>query len=342
LTSDGTRFISASLDKTLKVWDAKSPEELLTLTGHNDSIHSVITSPDDKKLISASKDKTLKVWNLDSVEKCIQSNNDISVNDVTITPDGKKVFICLKNNIFKYYDLEKFQPINIFTTYKKESIYQKIKNIFISTLKGFNFSLLLLITIIFILYSGIKPYGLSFSIVIILLLIISLFNKANTNIKSENLTRDIKYSDIKYPILTQLKLNRFKKEQKKIITIAATVCNHELIFINNMNVIWNSYLVTVWSLEEKKHIVDLLTPLQFIFIVVSRILFILIPTIIIASFFLLLLLQKKELSLIFLIGISAMHIQIIIVHFFKDFPTTMSINSDEKYLIAGSSTMPYP
>ncbi len=143
----------------------------------------------------------------------------------------------------------------------------------------------MLITIIFILYSGIKPYGLSFSIVIILLLIISLFNKANTNIKSENLTRDIKYSDIKYPILTQLKLNRFKKEQKKIITIAATVCNQELIFINNMNAIWNSYLVTVWSLEEKKHIVDLLTPLQFIFIVVSRILFILIPTIIIASFF---------------------------------------------------------
>ena len=144
LTSDGTQFISASLDKTLKVWDAKSPKQLLNLTGHNDSIHSVITSPDDKKLISASKDKTLKVWNLDSVEKCIQSNNDISVNDVTITPDGKKVFICLKNNIFKYYDLEKFQPINIFTTYKKESIYQKIKNIFISTLKGFNFSLLLL------------------------------------------------------------------------------------------------------------------------------------------------------------------------------------------------------
>jgi WD40 repeat protein len=93
----------------------------------------VITSPDDKKLISASKDKTLKVWNLDSVEKRIQSNNDISVNDVTITPDGKKVFICLKNNIFKYYDLENFKPINIFTTYKNSSILQNIKNIFIFT-----------------------------------------------------------------------------------------------------------------------------------------------------------------------------------------------------------------
>ena len=126
MTSDGTQFISASLDKTLKVWDAKSPKQLLNLTGHNDSIHSVITSPDDKKLISASKDKTLKVWNLDSVEKCIQSNNDISVNDVTITPDGKKVFFCLKNNIFKYYDLENFQPINIFTAYKNSSIYYTI------------------------------------------------------------------------------------------------------------------------------------------------------------------------------------------------------------------------
>ncbi|MCL2931298.1 MAG: WD40 repeat domain-containing protein [Trichodesmium sp. MAG_R03] len=369
LTSDGTQFISASLNKTLKVWDTKSPKQLLNFTGHNDSIHSVITSPDDKKLISASKDKTLKVWNLDSVEKCIQSNNDISVNDVTITPDGKKVFVCLTNNIFKYYDLENFQPINIFTTYKKKSISQKIKNILISTLKEFNFSLLLttrililylidilylILYLIYILYLEIKNYGLSFSIVI-LPLIRFFFKEANTNIKyenltrfikysefikysdikSENLTRYTKYSDIKDPISTQL--NRFKKEQKKIITIAATVCNQELIFINNMNVVWNSYLVTVWSLEEKKHIVDLLTPLQFLFIVVSRILFILIPTIISASFFLLLLLQKSFLFLIFLIGICAMYVQIIIVQLFNEFPTTMSINSDEKYLIAGSS-----
>ncbi|MDE5107927.1 MAG: hypothetical protein O4808_12975, partial [Trichodesmium sp. St17_bin3_1_1] len=285
LTSDGTQFISASLDKTLKVWDAKSPKQLLNLTGHNDSIHSVITSPDDKKLISASKDKTLKVWNLDSVEKCIQSNNDISVNDVTITPDGKKVFICLKNNIFKYYDLENFKPINIFTTYKNSSILQNIKNIFIfTTLKkiylilldvintsvitiliirnfiGFVLSSiiksLLFLTLVFIcLYYG--HINLVFlSLTLSSILIRFFFKEANTNIKSENFTRYTKYSDIKYPILTQF--NRFKKEQKKIITIAATVCNQELIFINNMNVVWNSYLVTVWSLEEKKHIVDLL------------------------------------------------------------------------------------
>lgn len=339
LTSDGTQFISASLDKTLKVWDAKSPKQLLNLTGHNDSIHSVITSPDDKKLISASKDKTLKVWNLDSVEKRIQSNNDISVNDVTITPDGKKVFFCLKNNIFKYYDLENFQPINIFTAYKNSSIYQNIKNIFISTLKGFNFIVFYLLTIFIVslvtfLLEELRNYASRFSIVI-LFLIRFFFKEANTNIKSENFTRYTKYSDVKYPILTQL--NRFKKEQKKIITIAATVCNQELIFINNMNAIWNSYLVTVWSLEEKKHIVDLLTPLQFIFLVVSRILFILISTIISASYLLFFLLEQRFFLLISAIGIFAMYIQIIIVLYFNEFPTAISINSDKKKLIFGSS-----
>ena len=339
LTSDGTQFISASLDKTLKVWDAKSPKQLLNLTGHNDSIHSVITSPDDKKLISASKDKTLKVWNLDSVEKCIQSNNDISVNDVTITPDGKKVFICLKNNIVRYYDLENFQPINIFTAYKNSSIYQNIKNIFISTLKGFNFIVFYLLTIFIVslvtfLLEELRNYASRFSIVI-LFLIRFFFKEANTNIKSENFTRYTKYSDVKYPILTQL--NRFKKEQKKIITIAATVCNQELIFINNMNAIWNSYLVTVWSLEEKKHIVDLLTPLQFIFLVVSRILFILISTIISASYLLFFLLEQRFFLLISAIGIFAMYIQIIIVLYFNEFPTAISINSDKKKLIFGSS-----
>jgi WD40 repeat protein len=358
LTSDGTQFILASLDKTLKVWETKSGKAILTFTGHNNSIHSVSTSPDDKKLISASKDKTLKVWNLDSVKKCIQANNDISVNDVTISPDGKKVFFCLNNNIVRYYDLENFQPINIFTTHKNSYILQKIENIFTSTTFNEFYLILfsyitasiigvlgffLFLIIIYLVFLSIVFIYLYFEYIGLIFLIFTLFSisiliryflkKANTNI--ENLTRYTKYSDIKYPILTQL--NPFKKEQKKIITIAATVCNQELIFINNMNVVWNSYLVTVWSLEEKKHIVDLLTPLQFLFIVVSRILFILIPTIISASFFLLLLLPKSFLFLIFLIGICAMYVQIIIVQLFNEFPTTMSINSDEKYLIAGSS-----
>ncbi len=38
VTPDGQRAVSASTDKTLKVWDLGSGRELRTLTGHSDMV----------------------------------------------------------------------------------------------------------------------------------------------------------------------------------------------------------------------------------------------------------------------------------------------------------------
>jgi WD40 repeat protein len=59
---DGKRLVSASKDNSVKVWDAQTGQELLTLK-HIDNVTSVAYSPDGKRLASASWDNTLKVWN---------------------------------------------------------------------------------------------------------------------------------------------------------------------------------------------------------------------------------------------------------------------------------------
>ena len=66
VTGDGKRAVSASGDKTLKVWDLETGRELRTLEGHSGDVHGVAVTADGKRAVSASEDKTLKVWDLES------------------------------------------------------------------------------------------------------------------------------------------------------------------------------------------------------------------------------------------------------------------------------------
>jgi len=66
MTGDGRLAVSASADKTLKVWEVISGRELRTLTGHSAWVAGVAVTPDGKRVVSASGDNTLKVWDLEA------------------------------------------------------------------------------------------------------------------------------------------------------------------------------------------------------------------------------------------------------------------------------------
>ncbi len=63
ISSDGKFAISASWDKTLRLWNLKTGQTTRRFVGHTKDVMSVSFSPDNRQIVSASRDRTIKLWN---------------------------------------------------------------------------------------------------------------------------------------------------------------------------------------------------------------------------------------------------------------------------------------
>lgn len=66
---DGKRIATGSFDKTIKIWDAGTLQELKTLEGHTDLVLAVAFDPTGTRLLSGGQDQTVKAWNLPSAQE---------------------------------------------------------------------------------------------------------------------------------------------------------------------------------------------------------------------------------------------------------------------------------
>ncbi|KAF1969949.1 WD40 repeat-like protein [Bimuria novae-zelandiae CBS 107.79] len=104
---DSTRIASASLDKTVKIWDASSGKHLQTLEGHSDSVKSVAFSHDSTRLALALDDSTVKIWDISS-EACLQTLKGHSgeVSSVAFSHDSTQLASASVDSTVRIWDAD--------------------------------------------------------------------------------------------------------------------------------------------------------------------------------------------------------------------------------------------
>jgi eukaryotic-like serine/threonine-protein kinase len=89
---DGLRVVGCD-GATIKVWDATSGQEILTLKGHTDDVWSVAFSADGLRIASASRDGTVKVWGSAINGQIMPLNGwpGPPFSTVVFSPDGRRI-----------------------------------------------------------------------------------------------------------------------------------------------------------------------------------------------------------------------------------------------------------
>jgi WD40 repeat protein/tRNA A-37 threonylcarbamoyl transferase component Bud32 len=62
----GRRIASSSDDRTIKIWDAATGEDVFTLRGHTSGVVSLAISPSGQQLVSGSIDYTARIWSAET------------------------------------------------------------------------------------------------------------------------------------------------------------------------------------------------------------------------------------------------------------------------------------
>jgi WD40 repeat protein len=89
---DGRRIVTASADRTARVWPVDGSGEPVVLSGHEGSVWDANFSPNGLSIVTASVDQTARVWSADGRgEPVILRGHEDTVRSAVFSPDGKQI-----------------------------------------------------------------------------------------------------------------------------------------------------------------------------------------------------------------------------------------------------------
>jgi WD40 repeat protein len=103
---DGRRVVTASSDKTARVWETDTGKPVGPPLQHQNFVNSAAFSPDGRRVVTASSDNTARVWETDTgkpVGAPLQHQN--AVNSAAFSPDGRRVVTTFNENVARVWNV---------------------------------------------------------------------------------------------------------------------------------------------------------------------------------------------------------------------------------------------
>jgi hypothetical protein len=105
---DGKRIVTASWDKTARVWDAATGQPIgEPLKGHDGAVWSAAFSPDGKRIVTTSADKTARVWDAATGQPIGEplKGHEGAVLGAAFSPDGKRIVTASDDKTARVWDV---------------------------------------------------------------------------------------------------------------------------------------------------------------------------------------------------------------------------------------------
>jgi WD40 repeat protein len=87
---DGRFILTASDDRTARVWDVKTGREVSVLRGHRRGVQSAAFSPDGKRVVTSGDDATARVWDAGMGQGFIELNGQGEVESALFSTRGNR------------------------------------------------------------------------------------------------------------------------------------------------------------------------------------------------------------------------------------------------------------
>jgi eukaryotic-like serine/threonine-protein kinase len=102
---DGKHIVTASEDRTARIWNADIGVQQAILTGHKGPLYSAVYSLDGSRIVTASSDATVKIWDAASSRQIMAlSAPGFRPIWAAFSPDGARVIAASLDNTARIYD----------------------------------------------------------------------------------------------------------------------------------------------------------------------------------------------------------------------------------------------